>query len=82
MVTIHPADGLIRRLLQQNPRQESAAPLDVIPIRSRQDAIVGSISKSTRREDGDPVIQQHASERELESKLLQLYRANVSPREK
>ncbi|HXH73049.1 MAG TPA: hypothetical protein VNI58_09580 [Mariprofundaceae bacterium] len=81
MITIHPADGLIKRLLQQNPRQESSASSDVIPMRSRQAAVGDPSPRTPGRETDDPAIQQHASERDLESKLLQLYRANVRSRE-
>lgn len=68
MITIHPADGLIKRLLQQqNPQASSPASPDA-----------ASISSATHSEEsGDPAVKQHGSERELEAQLLQLYRANV-----
>lgn len=74
-ITVHPADGLIHRLLQQNersvsntrpkPQADSNAPRNDVHVRiSQQARQLGLDDAST------------ASKRDLENHLLEMYRAN------
>jgi len=84
MMTIHPADGLINRLLQQNSRPSNAESQNVAPSkREVKDSV--HISSAARNQEApsqevpSPDVQRHAGERQLESQLLQLYRSNAHP---
>lgn len=71
MGKIHPADGLINRLLKQNARPASADSADTTtPAGDR-----GSNPSAT-------VVRSHGAEGRLESQLLQLYRANRAGKHK
>jgi len=69
MSTIHPADGLIRRLLKQNAGSANAPDHADAP------------STTQRGADHSPEAASHGRERRLESQLLQLYRANRATRD-
>jgi len=68
MGTIHPADGLIHRLLKQNAKPSTAA-------NSSEPASSVAIDVTQPVEAAAEEVSQ-GRERRLESQLLQLYRAN------
>lgn len=68
MSTIHPADGLINRLLKQNAQPSTAA--------DKPETVHSAKSVAKQDSGADSETPSLGKERRLESQLLQLYRAN------